>query len=83
MKRSNIILFAVIANLAALAYPPYSVSGVGIEVARGWDFIFASLASILDNEVRVYEHLDWKVLAIELLAINLLVVGLLAISKKR
>lgn len=83
MKRRAIIAIAIVGNLAAILYPPYRVSGAGIDVSSGWGFLLGDLASAFGGSIKVYEHLDWKVLTIELLAINLVVVALLALSHKR
>ncbi|MCP3950690.1 MAG: hypothetical protein GY697_00495 [Desulfobacterales bacterium] len=67
------ILICVLGSLAAIVYPPYTLAGLG---GVKWGFIFGDIVAMFGKSIKVYEHLDFKTLLIELAVINALGLGM-------
>ncbi len=78
MKATGIMV-CVIGSIAAILYAPYTILG-GVK----WGFIYGDIVAMFGKSIKVYEHLDFKTLLIELAVINALGLGIVigAGSKK-
>jgi len=65
------ILVCVLGSIAAILYPPYTILD-GVK----WGFIYGDIIAMFGKSIKVYEHLDFKTLLIELAIINALGVGI-------
>lgn len=68
------VLICVLGSLAAIAYPPYTLPG-GVGGVK-WGFIYGDIIAMFGKSIKVYEHLDYKTLFIELGVINALGLGI-------
>ena len=68
------ILVCVLGSLAAIAFPPYALPG-GVGGLK-WGFINGDIIAMFGKSIKVYEHLDYKTLFIELAIINALGLGI-------
>lgn len=73
------ILICVVGSLAAIAFPPYTLAG-GFDGLK-WGFINGDIIALFGKSIKVYEHLDYKTLLIELAIINALGLGIIIGSK--
>ncbi len=65
------ILVCVLGSIGAILYPPYTI----LDSVK-WGFIYGDIIAMFGKSIKVYEHLDFKTLLIELAVINALGVGI-------
>ena len=74
------LLICIIGSIAVILFPPFKILG-----ELNWGFIFDNIVNIkgFGGAVKVYDHIDYQTLIIELLIVNAVGLVLFFSQKKK